>query len=193
MSRASRRADGRGSHSVTRATNPSVSGGVPMSQSTSRGDATSFRKKLPRLTPAAPDVDDALAVQVRREGSSAAPEIDSALVPADGEAHAVREYFGDALVPRSDEPLDVRHRPRNAFSTAGHQSLRHHPTVIRSTSPPYRALTSPASASGVVTIVNVSSISSSMASAICSHAPRLEHAYRSVWMSPQPCTLSTGR
>src|SRR5439155_23882449 len=110
--------------------------------------------------PAAPNVDDALAVQVRREGPSAAPEINSALVPADGEAHAIRQYFGDALVPRSDEPLDLAHSERSTSSTAGHQSLRHHPTVIRSTSPPYRALTSPASASGVVTIVKVSSISS---------------------------------
>src|SRR5207302_9263916 len=131
--------------------------------------------------PSAPDVDDALAVQVGGEGAAAAPEIDSALVAADGEAHAVRQHVGNAFKARSDESLDVCHSARSACSTGGHQSLRHHPTVIRSTSPPYRASTLPASASGVVTIVNVSSISSSMASAICAHAPRLEHAYRFGW------------
>ena len=55
------------------------------------------------------------------------------------------------------------------------------------------AFTSLATASGVVTIVNVSSISSSMAPAISAHAPRLERVYRSAWMSPHPCTSSTGR
>src|SRR5207249_9963498 len=102
--------------------------------------------------PPAPDVDDALAVQVGGEGAAAAPEIDSALVPADGEAHAVRQHVGNALKARSNESLDVCHSARSACSTAGHQSLRHHPAVIRSTSPPYRAFSSPASAPGGVTV-----------------------------------------
>jgi hypothetical protein len=83
-----------------------------------------------------PDVNDALVVDERRKRATTGTKVGDPLAPPNHALHAVRQDVAHPLEPWRDEPPDVVHRTRSAFSTGGHHSLRHHDTKIRSATPP---------------------------------------------------------
>ena len=85
----------------------------------------------------APDVDDAFAVDERGEGAASLTEICPSRAVADDDRRTLTQRLGHPLEPRCREAADrAAHSARNSRSTSGHQSLRHHDTLMRSTRPP---------------------------------------------------------